>query len=68
MTYVPEGIATTDGRTVDVANAARCALESLSARIQLQDAQRARDVNGMRDAAAQLQEWATQTNRRGARE
>ena len=68
MSYVPEGIATTDGRTVDTANPARCALESLSARIHFQDAQRARDVNGMRDAAAQLQEWATQTNRRGARE
>ena len=68
MSYVPEGIATTDGRTVDTANPARCALESLSARIHFQDAQRARDVTGMRDAAAQLQEWATQTNRRGARE
>ena len=68
MSHVPEGIVTTDGRTVDTANPARCALESLSARIHFQDAQRARDVTGMRDAAAQLQEWATQTNRRGARE
>lgn len=65
MSHVPEGIATTDGRNVDTANPARCALESLSARIHFQDAQRARDVTGMRDAAAQLQEWATQTNRRG---
>ena len=65
MSHVPEGIATTDGRTVDTANPARCALESLSARIQLQDAQRARDVDGMRDAAAQLQEWACTNKRHG---
>lgn len=67
MSHVPEGIATTDGRTVAEANPARCALESLSARIQLQDAQRARDVTAMRDAAAQLQEWACTNNqtRRG---
>ena len=67
MTHIPEGIATQDGRTPATPNPGYCACMSLEARIRLQDAQRARDVTGMRDAAAQLQEWACTTNqtRRG---
>lgn len=65
MSHIPEGIATVDGRTPATPNPGYCACMSLEARIRLQDAHRARDMARVRDAMAQVQEWAPTNHRRG---
>ena len=65
MSNIPEGIATQDGRTPATPNPGYCACMSLEARIRLQDAHLQRDLTKVRDAMAQVQEWAPTTIRRG---
>ena len=65
MSHIPEGIATQDGRTPATPNPGYCACMSLEARIRLQDAHLQRDLTKVRDAMAQVQEWAPTTIRRG---
>jgi hypothetical protein len=65
VSHIPEGIATQDGRTPATPNPGYCACMSLEARIRLQDAHLQRDLTKVRDAMAQVQEWAPTNLRRG---
>lgn len=65
MSHIPEGIATSDGRTPATPNPGYCACMSLEARIRLQDAHLNRDHTRVKDALAVAQEWAPTNLRRG---